>query len=177
MCEFIDKLISIESWDCMPKCIYKECQFEEKFSLMPAWARIIYLIVSFLITTRDIDNGFSFSTIAILYFPLLFEYLTLTKSGNFEKKIRKSVYKFEFIISCIMLTIALFGLFDIIQIGDIGNASKWIYINNKFYGFGGFGINFYVFWYSAAGLTILFSIIDAVLVPNRNSPIVSPEMR
>lgn len=154
----------------MSKCIYKECQFKENYTSMPAYVRAIFIIISFLLTTLNYKTSLSFTTIAILYIPLMNEYKYLAKSGRNDKVDR--FHKWEYRGSCVMIFIALLGVISILQM-DVSSEINRIYINKEFPVLGGLGVSALNFWLCAAVLTIVVTIIDWQLTPHSNAKIIS----
>lgn len=147
----------------MAKCVYKECQFKENYTSMPASVRALYIIISFLLTTLHYKSSLSFTTIAVLYIPLMNEYRCLSKIGR-DSKMGK-IHKMEYWGSCGMLLIALLGVTTILQM-DVSSDMSRIYINMDFPYIGGYGVDILKFWMFAAVLTIVSAVVDWQVTPN-----------
>lgn len=146
----------------MPRCIYKECQFRENYTSMPAWVRALFVIISFLLTTLNYQTSLSFTTIAILYIPLMNEYRCLSRNGR--KSRITLIHKAEFYGTCFMLIVALLGVTSILQM-DVSMDIDRIYINKEFPIIGGFGVSLIKFWMVAMVLTVISTLIDWQVTP------------
>lgn len=132
--------------------------YVENYSAMPSWVRFFYLFISIALLSMSYKEDLSFTTIIILYTPLMFEYHTLAKSG--EKGFRKKVFKVESVVSKVILGIAVLGKFDIFMF-----ENNRIVVNTLYDFIGGRGISISLFWNIIAVSCIVGAALDWVLIP------------
>lgn len=141
------------------KCMYDECRYIENFSTMPAIYRVLYIVLSAFIVSKESSNNSFFSAVILLFIPLFFEYLSLSKSGKLD--FRKIVAYIELITSFMFILLGILGLFGILIV-----ENKIIILNKEYLEINvSFSVK--VITRILVGLSTMLAILDCILIPTK----------
>lgn len=144
------------------KCMYNECRYIENFSTMPSLYRVVYIMISAFIVSKESHNNSFFSATVLLFTPLFFEYLSLSKSGKLVKfSFRKFVTWIELINSFVFILLGILGLFGILIV-----ENKIIILNKEYLEI---NLSFSVKAITCilVGLSTGLAILDWILIPTK----------